>query len=92
MNMLPLVGGFNDGKYIEHNCRNIIKMAKPKEYSVSITHHEEVLNFDYEIYNLVSFNINEKSFNFYLIEGMCIEDAIEKLVYGYKQYKKKQMA
>lgn len=94
--MLPLVGGFNDGKYIEPNGRKILKMAKPSDYpnlpGVVGERHNSIANFDYEIYNLASFNIGRKSINFFMAEGLSVEDAAEKIVYGYKQFIKKKKA
>lgn len=85
---LPLVGGFNDGKHIEPKNRGQIKMARPKSDDGSITHYEEILGFEYEIYILESISIGGKVLKFYLIEGMSMPEAVEKLIIGYKQFNK----
>lgn len=87
---LPLVGGFNDGKHIESRQRDSIRMAKPSKVSPYVSHYEETIGFEYEIYNLTSFTIGGKVLRFYMIEGMSLPDAIEKLVLGYKQFKKRK--
>ena len=85
---LPLVGGFNDGKHIEPKNRNQIRMAKPSSYSKSISHYEEIIGFEYEIYTLESISVGGKVLKFYIIEGMSLPEAIEKLIFGYKQFNK----
>ena len=87
---LPTVGGFNDGKYIEPAGRNIIKMAKPKDTYSSITHKDKHIGVEYEIYELTTIVSFGKIIKFYLIEGMTIADAIEKIIYGYKKQAKRK--
>lgn len=85
---LPLIGGFNDGKHIEPKNRIEIKMAKPQSYCGSISHYEELLGFEYEIYRLETISVGGKVLKFYMIEGMSLPEAIEKLIFGYKQFNK----
>ena len=89
-NLLPCVGGFNDGKYIEPIGRHIIKMAKPSNTNSSISHKDRNIGFEYEIYELTTIISFGKVIKFYLIEGMTIADAIEKIIHGYKKQAKRK--
>lgn len=91
MIQLPLVGGFNDGKFIDPNGRNKIKMGKPSSYNSSISHVEENIGFEYEIYELVTIPIHGRhTVKLFAIEGITLPEIYEKLVSGYKQYNKRK--
>jgi hypothetical protein len=90
MTDLPLIGGFNDGKFIDPSGRNTIKMARPPSYDNSVSHYESMLGFEYEIYSLETIKVHGKIFKFYVIEGMKLPEVFEKLIFGYKQYNKRK--
>ena len=94
-NLLPCVGGFNDGKYIEPKGRTVLKMGKPSEYPnpPGVKEHRDDMftEFTYEVYNLTTFfSIGDRKIQFFLAEGISLEDAVERIVLGYKQFKKKK--
>ena len=84
--MFPLVGGFNDGKYIEPNGRQIIRMACPAKTASS--HREEAIGFEYENYILTPIVIGSKTLCIFLVEGEDVVTGIEALINGYKKFNK----
>ena len=84
--MFPLVGGFNDGKYIEPNGRQVIKMACPAKTTAS--HREEIIGFEYENYILTPIVSGSKTLCIYLAEGEDVITGIEALINGYKKFNK----
>ena len=84
--MLPLVGGWNDGKYIEPNGRQVIQMACPAKTTSS--HREKIIGFEYENYILTPIVIGSKTLCIYLVEGEDIVVGIEALINGYKKFNK----
>lgn len=82
---IPLVGGFNNGKFVKPKKRHLLKMACPAHCSKC---H---MGFDYETYKLTSFIVGRKIFWVYVIEGITIETVITKLILGYMQCSKKKI-
>lgn len=84
--MLPLVGGFNDGKYIEPNGRTVIRMACPAKTKSS--HHEDIIGFEYENYILTPIVVGSNRHCIFLVEGEDVLTGIEALINGYKKFNK----
>lgn len=83
---LPLIGGFNDGKFIKPKGRIEIKMGRPPV--IPSSHYEEIIGFEYEIYTLETIIVTGSEVKFFMHEDIDVPKAFRMLVLGYKKYNK----
>lgn len=87
-NAIPLLGGFNDGKYVKLKGLQTLKLAYPTYCGNKLSISAET-EFGYETYTLKSLFIGNMRIRVYAIKGLTTEKIFQKLVSGYRRSKKR---
>ena len=84
--MYTFVGGKNDGKRLEVQRLPIIELVEPQIQEVTVIQEllDDTSTFNIEAYALEVICGNRKKFYFYRSVSIGIDEAIRKLLTGYK--------